>query len=109
MRERLAVQTSAPVSDGQGGRTLTWSTLDTVWAALVDTQALMSLQAQALTPQSDLRFRVRVRSDVTTQMRVLWTPTWPAGAAAQTLEIQGIPLEGDGRDFMFLDCGRLPS
>jgi head-tail adaptor len=98
--------TATYASDAQGGRAETWRTVDTLWAELVPLRADEQLAVRSTTAQTDLRFRVRVRADVTPKMRALWTPGWPAGAAQQTLEIHGVlPIDG-GTRFMFLECGR---
>jgi head-tail adaptor len=94
-------------SDAQGGRRISWSTLDTVRGELIPIRATERLQAQAIGSQVETRFRVHARADVTPSMRVVWTPSWPSGSAAQTLEILGVQPEGDGRLFMLLDCGQV--
>jgi len=95
------------VSDAQGGRKIGWATLDTVFAELLPVRAMERLQAQALQAQLDYRFRVHTRGDLTPQMRALWTPQWPPGAPLHTLEIHGIPPDGDGRQYLFLECGEI--
>ena len=99
--------TAVYVSDAQGGRAIAWTTVDTVPAELQPLRAMERLQVKAIGSQVDLRFRVRVRTDITPQMRVLWTPRWPAGADAQTLEIHGVLPFEDGRRWMLLECGAL--
>jgi len=95
------------VSDAQGGRKIGWQTLDTIWAEHRAVRAFEKLQVQALQGQLDYRFRVFVRADLTTEMRALWTPQWPPGAPTHTLEIHGIVPDGDGREYMFLECGEI--
>jgi len=95
------------VSDASGGRKIGWADYATVWAELLPVRALERLQAQALQAQLDYRFRIHTRADLVPQMRALWTPQWPAGAGQHTLEIHGLPPDGDGRQYMFLECGEV--
>jgi len=95
------------VSDAQGGRKIGWNTLDTIWAELLPVRAMERLQAQALQAALDYRFRVHVRPDLTPEMRALWTPQWPAGSPLHTLEIHGIVPDGDGRQYLVLECGEI--
>jgi head-tail adaptor len=96
------------VSDAQGGRKVGWEPLDAapIWAELLAIRTMERLQAQALTSQVDYRFRTRVRTDITAQMRALWTPSWTS-APQHTLEIRGVVPWEDGRTFMVLECGEL--
>jgi SPP1 family predicted phage head-tail adaptor len=107
LTERLTVQTRTATTDTQGGRSVAWSTLATVWAALESFTAAERLQAQAIGSQQGLRFRVRRRLDVTPSMRVSWTPTFPPNASARTLEIHGVAPVDDGRTWMRLECGEV--
>jgi len=95
------------VSDASGGRRVGWAELATIWAEQLPVRALERLQAQALSGQLDYRFRVKVRADLTPQMRALWTPQWPAGSPLHTLEIHGIVPDGDGRQYQLLECGEV--
>ena len=96
--------TATLASDAQGGRETTTRTVDTVWAEKVPQRAAERLQAQGMGSQTDYRFKVRARADVAPAMTALWTPRWPIGAAAVTLEIHGVLPDTD-RAFMLLDCG----
>jgi head-tail adaptor len=103
--------TALYVSDAQGGRKIGWATLATaplgIWAELLPQRALERLQAQALSSSIDYRFRIRTRSDVTAQMRAVWSPSWQARAPVHTLEIHGVLPEGDGRTWLLLETGEL--
>ena len=107
LRERLVVQQVALTADAMGGRTEAWTTLASVSAELVPIRTSERLQASAVQAQTDYRFRVRARADVTPLMRVLWTPTWPAATPRKTLQIHGVIPEGDGREYQWLECGVL--
>ena len=99
--------TATYVSDAQGGRRETWRTLDTIRAALLEVRGSERLQAQAINAQIDYRFQVRRRVDVTPKMRLLWSPSWPEGAARKTLEIHSINPIDDGRMWMQLETGEV--
>jgi head-tail adaptor len=94
-------------SDAQGGRKIGWEDFADIWAEMVPMGALERMQAQALTARIDYRFRTRTRSDITPEMRALWTPSWPPPVPPHTLEIHGVLPWQDGRTFMVLECGEL--
>ena len=98
--------TGTYVSDAQGGRNVTWRTLETIAAELLPQRAGEQLQAEAITAQIDYRFRTHARPDLRETMRALWTPSWPPAAPQQTLEIHGVLPIDHGRDFLLLECGR---
>lgn len=104
LTERVVIQQRADVSDGQGGATTTWSTLATVWAAVLPRPAVAeSLQAGAVTATGGYDIEIRYRMDVTAKMRLLWTPY--LAAAAKTLEIADTPRPKDGRrEFLVFAC-----
>jgi head-tail adaptor len=95
------------VSDAQGGRKIGWQDFATIWGEQLAVRAFEKLQVQALQGQLDYRFRVHARGDLTNDMRAIWTPAWPPGSPTHTLEIHGIAPDGDGRQYMFLECGEI--
>lgn len=100
--------TATYASDAQGGRVVTWTTVATVPAELLPMMSgSEGLQAEAVTAQRDLRFRIRTRADVTSKMRALWTPRWPPSATERTLEVHAILPDGDGVVGTILSCGEL--
>lgn len=94
--------------DAQGGPRVGYTTIATVPAELVPVRASERFAAAAVQIESITRFRIRVRTDVTAKWRALWTPSWPSGATAQTLEITGVVPDGDGRVYCFLECAKAP-
>lgn len=102
LSERLVIQSATTTTDAIGGKSDAWATLATVWAEPIPIRSDERFQSQAIGVQSDYRFRIRVRSDVTAKQRILWTPRWLGSAL--TLEIHGA-LREPGRRFMVLDCG----
>jgi head-tail adaptor len=97
--------TATYTSDAQLGRKAVWRDVATVSAALIPVRASERLQASAVTAVTDLRFKIHTRAGVVPSMRATWTPTWPPGATAQTLQILGVLPEGDGRAYLVLECG----
>jgi head-tail adaptor len=95
------------VSDAQGGRKIGWEALRTIHAEAIPVKAWEKLQVQALQGQLDYRFRIHTvdAGGITDEMRIVWTPQWPAGSPVHTLEISGILPDRDGRQFVFLEAG----
>lgn len=97
-------------SNAQGGRVGHWRTLDTVPAEMIPLRTGERLQFTAVQSDVAYRFRIRSRSDVTGAMRLVWTPSAPAGAARKTLVLTGNPLpDGDGRVYQFLEAAEAPA
>ena len=108
MRERVAVLQRTATTDSHGGRTVAWSTLDTVAAALVPIRASERIQAKALQAELDYRFRIRARADVDATMRVQWRPSWLALSTPKTLEVHGVlPDAQDPTRYLWLECGEV--
>ena len=102
LRDRVAILSDTATSDGQGGRTVTTTTLETVWASVEpwQVQGDETLRTGGVTPTARYRVRMRYRADVTPQMRVTWTPY--RATVAKTLEISAVNLVS--RDQIWLDC-----
>lgn len=101
LAHRVTIQQDTPTSDGQGGRTVTTSTLARVWAEVVPLSGRELLQAQAIGSQVSYRVRVRFREDITPQMRLVLPSTF----GGQTLQIHAVRVEGGLRESLVLDCG----
>lgn len=99
-------KTATYLSDGQGGRTVTWTTLPSVplgvWAEMIPLKSSERLQIAAM--QSDIlfRFRTRRRDDVDLTMRALWRPRWPKAATQKVLQIVGVIPEDYA--YMLIEC-----
>lgn len=107
-REQLTILSRTDATDSQGGRTVTWSTLDSVTAELMPLRAGERLQLEAMQAQVDYRFRIRARADVTARLRALWRQSWLGTAAPKTLEINGVWPDPDRPlTHLFLDCGEV--
>ena len=108
MRERLRLLSVTKVSDGGGGNTLTWSTLDTVPAEFMPLKAEERLASDKVESLVESRFRIRVRDDVTPKLRAEWRPSWLALATPKTLEIHGVhPDRNDPATYLLLECGEV--
>jgi head-tail adaptor len=100
--------TAIYTSNAQGGQgTNFWRDLDTLWAEMMPLGAMERLQLAAVQSDVKYRFRVRVRADLSPTMRALWTPSWPPGVPPKTLAISGVPLEGDGRSYQFIEAAEV--
>lgn len=106
LSERLVIRTSTAASDSQGGTTSTASTLATIWAEPLPLSAAEQLQAESVASHAVYRFKARARADVTPSMTISWTPRWPSGATAKTLQILGVQPLPD-RMFMRLSCAEV--
>lgn len=106
LTERLTIRTVTTASDSQGGRTETASTVATIWAEPLPLSVSEQLQAESVASHAGYRFRVRARADVTPGMTASWTPRWPSGAAAKTLQILGVQPQHD-RQWMTLACAEV--
>lgn len=105
LRERVTIQSKTSVSDGEGGRTPTWSTLATVWAQVEPLRMGERLQANALGSALTWRVVMRYRADVTPQMRLQWTPR--LATAAKTLEVHGVQPHATDRHGLVLECSEV--
>lgn len=106
MSEKLVIRTTTTASDSQGGVTETAATVATLWAESMPLSASEQLQAESVGSHALYRFRARVRSGVTPGMTAQWTPRWPAGMSAKTLQITGVQPLPD-RQFMQLSCAEV--
>lgn len=92
-------------SDASGGRESVWATVAAdVWAEPLPFTARERLQLQAVQSTTTHRFKVDVRSDVTAEMRLLWTPSWINGGAQRVIGLTADPVPfDDGRTYMVLE------
>lgn len=77
-----------------------WSTLATVWAAKEDDRGREYFAAQQLQASTPTRFRIRFRSDVTTNHRVTY--------AGQVFDIKAVlspPVPRDRETHLYCDTG----
>lgn len=72
LRHRIAIQSITEVSDGQGGKTESWSTVATVWARIEPVSSRERLYSDKLEYQRTHKIAIRYRSDITNDMRILF-------------------------------------
>jgi SPP1 family predicted phage head-tail adaptor len=103
LRDRVTIQQPTTVTDTQGGRSVTWSTLAIVWANIRPVRTVERLQAAAIGAHFDYAVTIWHRDGVTPKMRLSWRPY--KATTAKTLEIHGVtPIEREG---LLLDCAEV--
>jgi SPP1 family predicted phage head-tail adaptor len=105
MDKRVTIQSKTDATDTQGGRSTTWATLATVWAAITPLRAAEVLAATAIGSQSDYAIDLHYRADVTPQMRVTWRPY--GASSARTFEIHGVQANPGMPQRLRLLCGEV--
>lgn len=99
LRERVAVEQKTSPADSQGGRTVTWSILETVAAAIEpDGATVEAIQAGAVVATGRYRVRLRHRTDVTALMRLRWR-----GKLLQVLSV----VSDERRRWLLLQCAEI--
>lgn len=104
LKERVEIQQPSTTADGQGGRSTTWATLATVWAAVQMMSAREAIEAAAIGAQQAYQLVIRNRGDVTPAMRIVWTPF--GNSTSKTLEIHGVQPHAD-RAYLQLTCSEV--
>lgn len=73
MRERVAIKAPTEVRSRSGETTLNWdTTVATVWASVEGLSSRDIIQAQQANVVASHRIRIRHRTDVTHEHRVVW-------------------------------------
>ena len=72
LRERIAIEQESNVSDGQGGSTLSWTNVCTVFARVSPLRGQERLQAMQVQDETVHKITIRFRDDITPKMRVVW-------------------------------------
>ena len=88
LRHRVTIQQKIVTRDTFGGEVVTWADVATVWAAVEPLRGREFLDAKQIQAETAYRVRMRYRSDVDTDMRIVWD--------SRTLEITAV-LDVDGR------------
>lgn len=73
LRHRLRFQTSSQVRDAHGGYALSWADSFTSWGAIEPLNGREYLEAQSINESISYRFRIRWRSGVDSDMRIIDT------------------------------------
>ena len=69
---RITIQEKTEVVASNGQRTLTWSTLISTWANPVEKDGQEKTDNNNRSTKRMVNFRIRYRSTITNEMRVLW-------------------------------------
>ena len=72
LRHRVVIEAPAASPDGAGGETVTWSTVDTVWAKMDSPRAIERIATDRLTGVVTHVATLRFRNDVTGGMRLVY-------------------------------------
>ena len=74
LTERVTIQYPAMSDDGYGGKTIAWTDLATVFARVIPVYVGISERviADQTAATAGYRVNIRVRTDVTAAMRILW-------------------------------------
>lgn len=72
LNRRITVQHKTVTELPSGEEVATWEDLATCWAALENITAADAARQYGLAVQSELRFKVRYRTDLTTKMAVFY-------------------------------------
>lgn len=92
---RISIQTRTVVRGSAGGAADSWSLLDTVWAQKIEEGSREFSSAAAMHAEATRAFRIRYRSDVTPQHRVVY--------GGQFHDILGVTEEGRS-EYLLLAC-----
>ena len=92
--QRITVQAALTTEDALGQPVKTWATYKTVWAQAYPIRGREYFEAGGNNAEANVRFRLNWRSDITTEMRVLWrgvehgiVDTIDVDGARRTLEL----------------------
>jgi len=96
MNRRIRIEQATTEANEFGEPIKTWGVLDHVWAEVKPLTATERFQAQQVNRQVDIKVRVRYRTDITEQMRLLLDD--------ERYDIQGITEIGL-REGLELLCG----
>lgn len=95
LRKRVVVEMRALTPDDQGGSTEEWSTLATVWGALMPVSSREKLYSAQMQYQRSHVLVIRYRSDITTDMRVLF--------GGRYLQVKGVRTPNEQNIFLIID------
>lgn len=74
LEQRVRIEQPVITSDGAGGQEVTWAELATVYAEVVPVGSIAAERnvADQLQARAGYRVTIRVRTDVTAAMRIVW-------------------------------------
>lgn len=90
---RITLQERTDTRDAAGEPIPAWTTLDTVWAALIPLTGREQFEAQQVNAQRPAKFQIRYRDDVTETMRISWDgEVWDINGISQIGRREGLEL-----------------
>lgn len=96
MNRRAALLEKTQTDDGGGGYAESWSTVDTVWAALSLKSASTTYTADKLFPKVSVTVTIRRRTDITSGWRITMDD--------RTLDVNAISDPGPQSATIILSC-----
>jgi SPP1 family predicted phage head-tail adaptor len=99
--QRVVVQSKTASTDTQLGRSVSWGTFATIWAKVRVTGSSETKENERVTTLTTYEVETIYRSDITTAMRLSWTPF---RGSAKELKVVGQRINPARPGCMFLDC-----
>lgn len=99
--QRITFRRATEVSDGYGGKTVTWADLPTnptVWARIIPQRQTEGLQNDRMTATAGVVVRIRNRQDLTEKDAFVWNGT--------TYNIRGFMLRSAREQFLDFEAER---
>jgi len=72
MDRRIQLQVKVETQDASGEPIESWNALDTVWAEAIPLRGTERFASQQTAAEADTRFKIRYRSDVTVENRIVF-------------------------------------
>ena len=95
LRHRITFQELVEVSDGQGGKTTSWSNVVTVWARIEPVSSRERLFSQQLEYNRSHKVAIRYRNDITNDMQFTFD--------GRTFQVKGVLSPDERKAYLFLD------
>lgn len=96
LRHRVTIELPVETPDGQGGQTVIWSPLATVWAEIRPLKSGETVNAHQMQARTTHVIRVRHRADILPTMRVMFK--------TRNFAIHGVLDDGERRRYLYLFC-----
>jgi len=72
LRHRVTIQQKSVVRDSYGEEDVTWTNVATVWGSVEPLQGREFIEAKQTQAEITTRIRIRYRSSISPEMRVVW-------------------------------------